>query len=80
MNVLLCTPYQQNWVSCSASESGDQAKVKECAKRGANFNWVKPDDGVSPLLSIVSSFAVRLSHVQAGNDCSDVVSSSYKYT
>ena len=72
--------YQQNSALWRASESGDLAKVQECVNRGAYPNWVNPFNYVSPLLSIVSSFVLRLSHVQAGNDCSDDVSSSYKYT
>ena len=74
MNILLCSLYQQSRALYRASESGDLAKVQQCVNRGADPNWGNPDE-VSPLLFIVSSFARTLSHVGAGDDCSDVSSS-----
>ena len=79
VSILLCSLYQQSWGLCRASESGDLAKVQEYVNRCADLNWRVPDDGVSPLLSIVGSFVLTLSRVRAGNDCSDVVSSGYNY-
>ena len=64
MSILLCSLYQQSRGLYIASQSGDLPKVQLYVNRGADPNWVYPDDIVSPLLYIVSVFlALTLSHV-----------------